>query len=237
MNNVILHDVWNFFCQRIPRNPEDVEVENERWSETEWIFQTEQMRPKLVRSTISSCSSSEIHIKIPLMTRIFELTIRKSTDFPESSPSLSGDFADGFQDFEWDSEHSNLLELTEKYTDYCQSLDEAIQEIKNAENDGFLMEDLEIDEDECGHLMVRLHAKKYDETLELSIDFLDFQSFPRVLKCVTNPGRTASFDCEKWNNEERLGANLKKLYGEEKSDEFEDVVQHDSESVEIMDFI
>uniref|UniRef100_A0A1I7TVA9 SMP-LTD domain-containing protein n=1 Tax=Caenorhabditis tropicalis TaxID=1561998 RepID=A0A1I7TVA9_9PELO len=212
MNDVIGADVWDFFCKKLPRNDLLSEEQAKAYSEIEWVAQTDELKAKLVRSTVTRYDKEEVAIRIPLMTQIFEVIIRRSEHFPESSPVLSGDFINGFALFEWNMK-SALFDLCETVTDYCITIDIAILEIKEAELDGFHLMDLEIDGEENGHLLVRMRATKYKETLTLSLDTEDFKSFPRVLRC-SNPCRMSSFDCERWNSEDKLGSNLRRLYGE-----------------------
>lgn len=212
MNDVLADEVWSFFCKRLPQKEVVKEKQRAIFSEIEWDVQIEELNSKLVRSNITRYDKNEVVIRIPLMTQIFELTIRKSEYFPEETPLFDGEFIEGFQATEWNSK-STLLDLTEKITDYCITIDIAILEIKEAEMDGFQMIKLEIDEEEAGHILVQMRATKYEETLTLSLDIEDFRSFPRILRC-SNPLRTSSFDCEKWSFDDKLGNNLRKLYGE-----------------------
>ncbi|CAL2032572.1 unnamed protein product [Caenorhabditis brenneri] len=244
MNHVLADEVWSFFCTRLPQNKAVKEEQRIMFSEIEWDVQIDELNSKLVRSTVTRCDKNEVAVRIPLMTQIFELTIRKSENFPEETPIFDGEFIEGFQTFEWNSE-STLLELTEKITDYCITIDIAILEIKEAETDGFQMTKLEIDEEEVGHILVQMRATKYKETLTLSLDIEDFRSFPRILRC-SNPLRTSSFDCEKWSVDDKMGNNLRKLYGEmevqatigrtAERDERIDVDSYEDETG-IMDFI
>ncbi|KAF1766451.1 hypothetical protein GCK72_006408 [Caenorhabditis remanei] len=212
MYDVVSDEVWDFFCKRLPRNEEEIRERKEKCSEIEWLTQTEELKSRLVRSTVSKYDESFVMIRIPLMTQIFELKIRKSECFPEEPPEFSGEFIDGFHNLEWTAE-STLYELSEKITDYCITVDVAILEIKEADSDGFHIVELDMDDEESGHLRVVLKATKYKEQLTLSLDVEDFRSFPRVLRC-SNPSRTASFDCEKWISDDKLGTNLRRLYGE-----------------------
>lgn len=219
MSNVIDSEVWSFFCKMLPRNESEIQKQKQQYAEIEWAAQIEEMRTKLVRSTVSKNDENQVVLRIPLMTQIFELKIQKSENFPDEGPEFRGDFIDGFMSFEWISS-STLYELAEAITDHCVSVDMAILEIKEAESDGFHIVELEIDEEEPGHLMVQLGAVKYNEKLSMSLDIADFRSFPRVLRC-SNPERTTSFDCEKWISDDKLGSNLRRLYGElEAQDEF-----------------
>lgn len=207
-----------------------------------FFFQVEDLRLKLTRGTVSKQEDNEILVKIPLMTQIFKLTIRKPKDFPNDTPSLDGDFIAGFDDFEWSSERT-LFELADHYADFCSALDVAILEIKDADTDGFPVEKLEIDEDESGHLFVRLNAIKYRETVTMSVNVDDVHGFPRILRC-SNPTRMSDFDCEKWVSDEKIGRNLRRFYGELKERPQEIVERVEAESQgkdsfddEIMDFI
>ncbi|CAO4364833.1 unnamed protein product [Caenorhabditis nigoni] len=246
MNTMMDDSVWNFFCKRFPRNEQDLEKQIELGSRVEWTVQTTELDSKITRSTVSRCDDNEAVVRIPLMTQIFELKIQRSESFPEEAPKFTGEFLDGFNLFEWNSE-SSLYELTEKITDYYISIDVVILEVKEAEADGFHVVELGMDEEEPDHLMVVLEAQKYKETLTLSLDIDDSRSFPRLLRC-SNPARTESFDCEKWNSDDKLGVNLRRLYGElVESDVAEDVlkegeipVDNDSfnnEEDDIMEFI
>lgn len=211
MNGVMNADVWSFFCKQLPRNQDEEQVRNIGFSEIEWLSQTEELKSKLIRSTVSKCDENEVIVKIPLMTRIFELQIRKSDRFPEEKPEFGGEFIDGFHFLEWKAE-STLFELSEKITDQCNYVDRAILEIKECESDGFHILELGMDDEETGHLLLVLKTIKYNEQLTLSVDIEDFLSFPRVLRC-SNSSRTTHFDCEKWIRDDRLGLNLRRLYG------------------------
>lgn len=244
MYDVVSDEVWDFFCKRVPRSEEETLKRKEKYSEIEWITQTDELNSRLIRSTVTKCDESCVTIRIPLMTQIFELKIRKSECFPEESPEFSGEFIDGFHNLEWTAE-STLYEWTEKITDYCITVDVAILEIKEADSDGFHIVELDMDDEESGHLMVVLKATKYKEQLTLSLDIEDFRSFPRVLRC-TNPSRTASFDCEKWISDDKLGTNLRRLYGEIELHSASNAlilkgIAHENDSFEetddIMDFI
>lgn len=216
-------EVWSFFCVMLPQNGSEIQKQKKLYSEIEWTAQVDELQTKLVRSTVSRNDETQVVLRIPLMTQIFELKIQKPDHFPEESPEFRGDFIDGFLSFEW-APGSTLYELAETITDHCVSVDMVILEIKEAESDGFHIMELEIDEDETGHLKVQLESVKYNEQLSMSLDITDFRSFPRVLRC-SNPERTTSFDCEKWISDDKLGSNLRRLYGEIES--HEDVAHFD----------
>lgn len=180
----------------LPRSESEIEKQKKLFSEIEWAAQIEELQTKLVRSTVSKNDENQVILRIPLMTQIFELKIRKPDNFPEEGPEFRGDFIDGFLSFEW-APGSTLYELVETITDHCVSVDMVILEIKEAESDGFHTVELELDDEESGHLKVQLESVKYNEKLSMSLDIADFRSFPRVLRC-SNPTRTTSFDCEKW---------------------------------------
>lgn len=244
MKDVIADDVWDFFCKKLPQKEDVNEEQRILFSEIEWHVQIEELKSKLVRSSVTRCDKNEVVLRIPLMTQIFELTIRRPENFPEESPVFCGEFIQGYNGLEWNSSIT-LFNLSEKITDYCISVDSAILEIKESEMDGFQIIGLELDEEESNHLSVRLRANKYKETLTLSLDIVDYRSFPRVLRC-SNPCRTSSFDCEKWISDGKLGNNLRKLYGEMefqpilgKAEEKDDRLDGDSfeEDTEIMDFV
>ncbi|CAI2344345.1 unnamed protein product [Caenorhabditis sp. 36 PRJEB53466] len=152
MSSLMDAEVWDFFCKRLPLSEEGIQEEKDADSELEWIIQTEQMQLNLISATVSRLEDTEVLVKIPLMTNIFELTLRKSDDFPNSPPALRAEYVDGFDSFAW-NKNSSLLELTEKFIDFCRSVDEAILEIKDAGTDGFEVTEMGIDEDESTHLM------------------------------------------------------------------------------------
>ncbi|CAP30405.1 Protein CBG11212 [Caenorhabditis briggsae] len=191
---------------------------------------TTDLNSKITRSTVSRCDDNEVVVRIPLMTQIFELNIQRSESFPGEAPKFTGEFLNGFDLLEWNSK-SSLYELTEKITDYYISIDVVILEVKESETDGFHVVELRMDEEEPDHLMVVLEAQKYKEALTLSLDIDDSRSFPRLLRC-SNPTRTESFDCEKWNSDDKLGVNLRRLYGELESGVAEDVMQEGDIPVE-----
>lgn len=194
-----------------------------------------------VRSTVTDRDDKEVMIRIPLMTQVFEVVMKKSTGFPEEAPNFSGIFTEGFNSYEWNSQ-STLWELAESVTDFLTTIDAAILEIKEVDIDGFQIISLEIDEEENGHLLVRLKSFKYNETLTISLNVEDFRGFPRFLRC-SNPSRMASFDCEKWIAEDKLGTNLRRIYGELEAaplseKQFDNKSKDSLEEVEeIMDFI
>ncbi|CAB3405172.1 unnamed protein product [Caenorhabditis bovis] len=206
--NMFQDEVWKYFLKVDPNFvPKTTELSRSEW---EWLVKVEELMDSSFGRMIVNQGEDFIEIRIPLRSEMYNLTISRSAAFPENAPSINSKFIDGFEMGNW-SKSSKLSELVAEFKNYSQIIDEALQELKEAQDDGFELKTVKIDDDEPSNLFAELQVPEFDEKISISIEFANPRNFPRLLR-ASNPARLANFNCERWNAELKIGANLLKLY-------------------------